>query len=86
MYGIAVQVRPVADAINAEFGTDHTQQWVANTVENTRERHLSDFGKSYEPPLYNVWKQQKKGGNSQHFGGSSGAGDRQKDWEPMRTC
>ena len=59
----------VADAINAEFGTDHDQNWVSQTVESIKERHLSDFDKSYEPPLYNVWKQQKKGSSSQHFGG-----------------
>ena len=54
----------MADAINAEYGTDHTQQWVANTVENTRERHLSDFCKSYDPPLYNVWKQRAQRGDT----------------------
>jgi len=26
--------------------------------------HLQDLYKTYDPPLYNVWKQQKKGGDT----------------------
>lgn len=59
----------VADLINEEFGEEHSQQWVSNVVESTTERKNSDFCNSYDPPLYNIWKKQRKGGGSDHFGG-----------------
>jgi DNA modification methylase len=59
----------VAEQINEEFGEEHSQKWVSNLVENRTESHLQDFSDSYEPPLYNIWNQQKKGDQSEHFGG-----------------
>jgi len=59
----------VADLINEEFGEEHGRTWVRDVVDNGTERKLSDFADSYEPPLYNIWKQQKKGDGSEHFGG-----------------
>jgi ParB-like chromosome segregation protein Spo0J len=59
----------VADLINEEFGEEHGKGWVSKLIEKLSERKLSDFQQSYDPPLYNIWKQQKKGDQSEHFGG-----------------
>jgi ParB-like chromosome segregation protein Spo0J len=59
----------VADLINEEFGEEHGKGWVSKLIEKLSERKLSDFQQSYDPPLYNIWNQQKKGDQSEHFGG-----------------
>lgn len=44
------------------------QQTVADIVKNTEKRHLSNFGETFKPLLYNIWNLQKQDNERKHFG------------------